>query len=312
MNRQGLLIGAALALLAVGSLGFLTREYWLPLLPLPRPDAAARDSKHDDHEHDQEPHVVLSDQARANLQLVVAPVKPTTWWRTITVPATVVERPGESDRTVSAPTAGVLTHVHALPGPNDLEDFRKQSDDPKIRDNALPLDYHNFGYTLGGPLRRNRAFFFWSQEWRDISRPSDASALVPDPAWLTDPANAVRRVYLVTVRGRVTDEEAAALEHGLYDSGEARQRGEALRAQSVAIRKASNRETHLVMTLMEGKNREVRRLLSAVGHEVTRLRRVQIGGLEIGELKPGKWRYLTAEELSRAFPGRPVRLTRPT
>jgi hypothetical protein len=43
---------------------------------------------------------------------------------------------------------------------------------------------------LGGPALRDKVFFFWSQEWRNISRPSSASALVPDPAWLTDPANA--------------------------------------------------------------------------------------------------------------------------
>jgi hypothetical protein len=67
--------------------------------------------------------------------------------------------------------------------------FRNQSTDPKLRDNAVPLDYHNFGYTFGGPAVRDRVFFFWSQEWRDISKPSDASALVPDPAWLTDPSS---------------------------------------------------------------------------------------------------------------------------
>lgn len=68
--------------------------------------------------------------------------------------------------------------------------FRQQSSDPLIRDNPASLDYNNFGYTVGGPVMRNRAFFFWSQEWRRISRPSDALAQVPDPAWLTDPSNA--------------------------------------------------------------------------------------------------------------------------
>ena len=67
--------------------------------------------------------------------------------------------------------------------------FRKQSSDPAIRDNPVPLDYNNFGYTLAGPALRDRVFFFWSQEWRAISRPSSASAIVPDPAWLTDPSN---------------------------------------------------------------------------------------------------------------------------
>jgi 23S rRNA pseudouridine2605 synthase len=134
--------------------------------------------------------------------------------------------------------------------------------------------------------------------------------------WLTDPANAVLRVYLVTVRGLVTDDERQLLERGVSDhperparTAESASDGARLRAQEVTIRKASSRESHLVMTLVEGKNREVRRLLSAVRHEVTRLRRVQIGGLEIGDLAPGAWRRLTARELERAFPGAPI-LTR--
>ncbi len=68
--------------------------------------------------------------------------------------------------------------------------FRKQSSDPAIRDNPPKLDYNNFGYTFGGPLLRDKLFFFWSQEWRKISRaPSSTVANVPDPAWLNDPAN---------------------------------------------------------------------------------------------------------------------------
>jgi hypothetical protein len=67
--------------------------------------------------------------------------------------------------------------------------FRKQSSDPLIRENPVPLDYNNFGYTFAGPALRDRVFFFWSQEWRDIRRPSSASALVPDPRWLSDPTN---------------------------------------------------------------------------------------------------------------------------
>jgi 23S rRNA pseudouridine2605 synthase len=117
--------------------------------------------------------------------------------------------------------------------------------------------------------------------------------------WLTDPANAVRRVYLVTVRGRVTDNDAQQLEHGLDVDGDV------LRAESVTIRKASNRETHLVVELVEGKNREIRRQLDALGHEVTRLRRVQFGGLTLDHLPAGTWRTLTDDELVHAFPGAP-------
>lgn len=114
--------------------------------------------------------------------------------------------------------------------------------------------------------------------------------------WLTDPQSRVPRVYLVTARGRVTGDDVAHLKHGVPS------RGERLVASDVVLRKGSSKESHLVVTLTEGRNREVRRLFLAIGHEVTRLRRVQIGGLELGELPPRAWRVVEREELRRAFP----------
>lgn len=117
--------------------------------------------------------------------------------------------------------------------------------------------------------------------------------------WLTDPHSGVPRVYLVTVKGRVEDATAATLRRGI------RVDGERLTAAAATIRKTSARESHLVLTLSEGRNREVRRMLAAVGHPVTRLRRVEYGGLALGTLAPGAWREVTAAELQRAFPARP-------
>lgn len=114
--------------------------------------------------------------------------------------------------------------------------------------------------------------------------------------WLTDPQSAVPRTYLVTVKGRVTDDTAQRLTLGMTVDGEP------LVATEVEIRKASGRESHLTVTLTEGKNREIRRLLKAVGHEVTRLRRVQFGGIGLGALSPGAWRRLDPAEVARAFP----------
>jgi pseudouridine synthase len=102
---------------------------------------------------------------------------------------------------------------------------------------------------------------------------------------ITDPGNAVPRMYLVTVRGRVTGDEAALLD-----------------AASVIVRKASNRETHLTVELHRGRNREVRKLFEAIGHQVTMLKRVRFGGLELGRLGPGEWRELTRTEVEAAFP----------
>jgi 23S rRNA pseudouridine2605 synthase len=72
----------------------------------------------------------------------------------------------------------------------------------------------------------------------------------------------------------------------------------------VTPRKSSGRESHLLVTLREGKNREIRRLFEAVGHQVTRLKRISFGALSLGDLAPGQWRELNESELRTAFPGR--------
>ena len=112
---------------------------------------------------------------------------------------------------------------------------------------------------------------------------------------ITDPASSVRRVYLVTVRGKVEADEASRVTSGI------RVGRDTLQASAVAIRKASGRESHLTVELVEGKNREIRRLFSAIGHEVTRLKRVQLGALELGPLAPGAWRELSRAEAERVF-----------
>lgn len=119
--------------------------------------------------------------------------------------------------------------------------------------------------------------------------------------WLTNPANAVVRVYIATVRGRVTPEDVARMEQGMMVDGDV------LAATSVLARKVSERESHLTIELREGKNREVRRLCEAVGHEVIRLKRVSFGPLELGGLMPGQWRELPRGEIAAAFPDAPLR-----
>jgi 23S rRNA pseudouridine2605 synthase len=90
---------------------------------------------------------------------------------------------------------------------------------------------------------------------------------------LTDPRNAIPRVYAVTVRGKVTPESCERFERGIVD------KGERMQADEVVLQKSSGRESHLVVTLTEGKNREIRRLCEAIGHPVTRLKRVAFGAL---------------------------------
>lgn len=113
-------------------------------------------------------------------------------------------------------------------------------------------------------------------------------------AWLTDPVNGIIRRYVVTARGRVSDEAAQRMVAGIG----------ALTARRVEVLKRSGHETHLIVELTEGRNREIRRLLAAVGHEVTRLLRVAFGQLELGALQPGRWREVSLGEIQRAFPSR--------
>jgi 23S rRNA pseudouridine2605 synthase len=102
--------------------------------------------------------------------------------------------------------------------------------------------------------------------------------------WITDPRNAVPRVYVVTVRGEVVPNALSRL------------------GREVALRKTSRRESHLVVTLREGRNRQVRRMFEDEGHEVTRLKRVSVGGLTLRGVEPGHWRDVTREEIRVAFP----------
>jgi hypothetical protein len=70
--------------------------------------------------------------------------------------------------------------------------IRNRSTDPTVAGHPPKLEYQNFGYTFGGPVPKvsNKLFFFWSQEWRRITRaPASLVATVPDPAWLTDPTS---------------------------------------------------------------------------------------------------------------------------
>src|SRR5438034_461244 len=72
--------------------------------------------------------------------------------------------------------------------------------------------------------------------------------------------------------------------------------GDALQAHELVLRKASEKESHLTIRLTEGKNREIRRMFAAIGHEVTRLKRVGYGGLELGALQPGEYRELADDD----------------
>ena len=76
--------------------------------------------------------------------------------------------------------------------------------------------------------------------------------------------------------------------------------GDHVAPRLVTLRKRSGRETHLVVELVEERDREIRRLVAAAGHVGgAGLRRVSFGGVELGTLAPGRWRVLSYDELRR-------------
>lgn len=113
----------------------------------------------------------------------------------------------------------------------------------------------------------------------------------------TDPANRVPRLYLVTVRGKVTDDAVHRATSGLIDGDEW------LKCEAVTIRKRSGRESHLVVTLVRGKNREIRRIFRSLGHEVTKLRRTQFGPFMLDTVPVGGWKEVPIDEALEAMEG---------
>jgi 23S rRNA pseudouridine2605 synthase len=115
-----------------------------------------------------------------------------------------------------------------------------------------------------------------------------------DPAWaarITDPATGPAKTYHVQVAGRP---DAALLDR--MRSG-VEVDGQRLGVVSVEALRAGGRNAWLEVVLDEGRNRQIRRILEAVGLPVLRLVRVAIGGLPLGDLPKGAWRLLEDAEI---------------
>jgi 23S rRNA pseudouridine2605 synthase len=110
---------------------------------------------------------------------------------------------------------------------------------------------------------------------------------------LTHPRFGVEKVYRVWVKGTVTDTDREQLEQGVP-------LGELISAPAKVTRlDRKENETELELVIHEGRKRQVRRMLRAVGYRVVRLVRVKLGPLALGELPLGGWRFLQVEEVAK-------------
>lgn len=109
---------------------------------------------------------------------------------------------------------------------------------------------------------------------------------------LAHPKHEVEKTYDVWVTGYTPGGEARLARPITLD-------GYTIRPPKVRLLKAEGSIARFRVTIHEGRNRQVRRMCESAGMHCTRLRRIQEGGLSLGPLPVGKWRYLTEEEVKR-------------
>jgi 23S rRNA pseudouridine2605 synthase len=108
---------------------------------------------------------------------------------------------------------------------------------------------------------------------------------------LTNPDHHVPKTYQLKASTVLSDEQIEQLRRGLELSDGP------TRPALVKLLRDHAKYTHLELTIKEGRNRQVRRMVEALGSKVLKLVRTAIGPIRIGDLPIGKWRLLTAEEV---------------
>lgn len=106
---------------------------------------------------------------------------------------------------------------------------------------------------------------------------------------LTHPRHEVEKTYDVWVTGYTPGGEVRLAKPVTLD-------GYTIRPPRVHLLKAEGSTARFQITIHEGRNRQIRRMCEKAGMHCTRLRRIREGSLSLGQLPPGKWRYLTEEE----------------
>ncbi|MBU5627290.1 rRNA pseudouridine synthase [Oscillibacter sp. MSJ-2] len=109
---------------------------------------------------------------------------------------------------------------------------------------------------------------------------------------LLHPSHEIQKTYFVSVYGDISgvDRRLSALKEV---------NGEAIRPAQVEILRSGGRAADLLITIHEGKNRQIRKMCGSCGLMVKRLRRIREHTLELGRLPAGQWRYLTESELAK-------------
>lgn len=115
---------------------------------------------------------------------------------------------------------------------------------------------------------------------------------------LMHPRHAIYKTYIAHVSGFPTLGKLAALRHGIQLED-----GKTAPARINVIRQYPD-GVDISISIREGRNRQVRRMMEAIGHKVTSLVRVSVGNVQLGHLPKGKWRHMNPREIEEIVKGR--------
>ena len=109
---------------------------------------------------------------------------------------------------------------------------------------------------------------------------------------VTHPKHNINKTYEAIISGRLSEDEIFSLCKGV-DIG-----GFVTSPAFLDVVEEKNGKSVVQITIHEGKNRQVRKMFDCVGHRVLKLKRISVGKVKLGGLKPGKWRHLTEREIN--------------
>ena len=107
------------------------------------------------------------------------------------------------------------------------------------------------------------------------------------------PSHEVEKSYLAGVSTELTESDLRQLQRGVLLDGRMTS------PARVRVTRVDIFATTILISIHEGRNRQVRRMIEAIGHQVLWLKRVRFGPLQLGDVKRGEWRYLTDEEIQK-------------
>jgi pseudouridine synthase len=256
-------------------------------------------------------HGLLRQYGKALLAMQRSPMPEPSSFKTL---ERVLSKAGVGSRTVARSmihARRVEVNGHVIENPDHWVDLRRD----RVRVDGQPLRSHASVYLLlykpAGYLTTRKdpegrptvydllgEFSKWVFPVGRLDRDTSGLLLLTNDTQfgerLTNPEHKVPKTYLVKTATRLDDAALAQLRRGVEIGAEPR----TLPAEVRRVRDSARR-TWVEITITEGRNRQVRRMIEAVGSGVMKLVRIRLGPLEIGDLQIGRYRELTSAELAQ-------------